>query len=170
MVIQVLRTVLKGIIGGACFGFLIGAYIVVLSKAYVIRSNDFTYPMAYEETEERYASTLVLFFVTVFAVIGPYIAAASYGPWLRHGVYGLVCSVAAVVVTTLIAASIADQQPFNMHKTATSEWIDLARVYLLPGALVAGPVIGMWVGRFLRRSGPDSSTNSPPQSPPPNVN
>jgi hypothetical protein len=35
-----------------------------------------------------------------------------------------------------------DQEPFNMHKGSSSDWIDIGRVYALPAALLAGPVIG----------------------------
>jgi len=160
---QLPQILLKGIIGGAFAGFLFGAYVAVLYKGHVIQRDDFNSPLAFEQAEQRYVSTTLLAFVSVFAGVGPFIAAGSFGPWVRHAVYGLVASVALVVVATLVAAGIANQQPFNMYKGSKSEWIDLGRVYLVPGALIAGPVAGLLIGPLLRRSGTNSSTISPPR-------
>ena len=162
---HLLQVLMKGLIGGALVGFLIGAYIVVLSKEHVIHREDFTYPLAFEQAEQRYLSTILLAFISVFAAIGPFIATASFGPWIRHAVYGLTGSVALVVGVTLFAARITNQQPFNRYKGSESTCIDLARIYLLPAALVTGPVIGLLIGALSRRSGKKSPTNTPPCAP-----
>jgi hypothetical protein len=133
----------RGLIGGALVGLLIGAYVIVLSKDHVIRHEDFSHPLVYEQAESRFISTVILAFTIVFAGIGPFIAAASFGPWIRHAIYGLTGSVFVVVAVTLLAAGINKEQPFNSNKVAKSTCIDLARIYFLPAALVAGPVVGL---------------------------
>jgi hypothetical protein len=138
----------KGIISGAFVGFLVGAYVVFQSEDRVIRRDDFTHPVTLEQAQERYSSTVILAFVMVFAVIGPYIAAASFGPWIRHAVFGLMGGVLLVVSGTLFAAGIKNQQPFNRNKVSEGTCIDVALTYLLPAAVVVGPVVGLLVGKF----------------------
>ncbi len=151
--VSLLQILMKGILGGALAGLLTGAYVVILSTEYVIQRDDFIYPLAFENAEQRYALTVLTAFVVIFAAIGPLVAAASFGPWIRHAVYGLTASVTLVVAVTLFAAWATNEQPFNMHKGSSSWWIDIARVYILPAALVAGPVLGLLTGGVLRRHG-----------------
>jgi hypothetical protein len=113
-----------------------------------------THPVPYEHSQSRYASTVLLAFVVVFAAIGPVIAAASFGPWIRHAVYGLVGGVGLVVVVALIGAAITNQQPFNMNKVSHSTWTDIARIYAVPVMLIIGPVSGILIGRICRRLRP----------------
>ncbi len=145
------RIVIVGILGGVLVGFLIGAYIVILSEDHVIRRDDYAHPLLYEQSQLRYASTVMLAFVIVFAAIGPVIAAASFGPWIRHAVYGLVGGIGLVVAIALIGAAITNQQPFNVHKRSLHTWIDVARIYAIPASLILGPVFGILVGRVRYR-------------------
>ena len=138
----------KGIICGAFVGLLVGAYVVFQSEDRVIRRDDFTHPVTLEQAQERYSSTVILAFVAVFAAIGPYIAAASFGPWIRHAVFGLTGGVLLVVAGALLAAGITNQQPFNSNKVSKSTCIDVAFIYLLPAAVIVGPVVGLLVGKF----------------------
>jgi hypothetical protein len=163
---QLLQILMKGIIGGAFAGFLIGAYVVTLSEDHVIQRDNFNLPLVFEQARQRYTSTVILAFTTVFAAIGPFIAAASFGRWIRHVVYGLTGSVAVVVGGALIAAAILNEEPFNSNKIAKSTCIDLARIYFLPAALGTGPVIGLLIGHSMRRSDKSSPTNSRPSAPP----
>ncbi len=143
------RVVLSGILGGALVGFLVGAYVVVLSQGHVIRRDDFADALAYEQTQWRFISTVVAAFVVVFAAIGPVVASASFGVWIRHAVYGMVSAVGVVVGVTLIAAAITGQQPLNMTKGSPSTYIDIARAYAVPVAIITGPIAGILIGRFL---------------------
>ena len=143
---------MKGIIGGVLVGLFIGSYVTVLSKDHVIKRDDFSHPIAYEQAESRYISTVILAFTSVFAAIGPFVAAASIGPWISHAIYDLTGCVIVVVAATLLAAGIRNEEPFNSNKVAKSTCIDLARNYFLPAALVTGPVFGLLIGRSIRRS------------------
>ena len=143
------RIVIKGLVGGALVGCLTAAYVIVLTEDHVIRRDDFAYPLPYEQSQSRYRSTILLAFTVPFAAIGPVIAAASFGSWIRHAVYGLVGGLGLVVGVTLVTAVITNQQPFNMHRGAHSTYIDIARNYVVPAALIVGPVIGILIGRSL---------------------
>ncbi len=147
---RVPRIVIEGIFGGALVGFLIGAYVVVLTRGHVIQRADFVYPLAFEQAQSRYLFTMLFVFVAVFAAVGPVIAAASFGPWIRHAVYGLAGGVTLAVVVALLAASIMDQQPFNMYKGSKSTCIDIARVYAVPVAIIIGPITGILFGTLRR--------------------
>ncbi len=122
----------------------------MLTGAYVLRPDDFDAPLRYQQTHSRYKATLLMTFVVVFSLLGPVIASASFGAWLRHAVYGLTTSVAIVVAVALLGAALADQQPFNMHKEAASTSIDLARTRGVPAAIVLGPIAGILIGRRLK--------------------
>lgn len=145
------QILVSGIIGGVLVGFLIGAYVVVLTQDHVIHRDDFSNPLPFEQSQSRYGATVLVAFMVVFAAIGPAIAAATFGSWIRHAVYGLVSSVVLVVTVTLIVAKFTDQQPFNLHKGSRSTCIDIARQYAVPVALIVGPVAGMLIGKWLNR-------------------
>lgn len=142
------RIVVSGILGGALVGFLIGAYVVVLTGDHVIRRDDYRHPLPFEQSQSRYRTTVLLAFVVVFAAIGPIIAAASFGSWIRHAVYGAVGGIGLVVAVALIAAAITNQQPFNSNKESHGTCIDIARNYAVPVALIVGPIAGMLIGRW----------------------
>jgi len=150
--------VFSGILGGALVGFLIGAYVAVLTKDHVLHRDDFSIALHYEQSQARYVATVLLAFVATFAVIGPFVASASFGGWIRYAVYGLVSSIGIVVCVTLMAAAIKGQQPINMMKVSPSTYIDVARVYAIPGAIIVGPIAGILVGKFIGRR----SVNSTP--------
>ena len=145
------RVVLSGILGGALVGFLIGMYVAVLTESQVIRRDDYAVDLLYEQAKLRYVSTVLLAFVVVFAAIGPVVASATFGGWIRHAVYGLVSAIAIVVCLTLVAAAITGQQPINMMKGSPSTYIDFARIYAVPIAMLFGPIAGIVIGRFLGR-------------------
>lgn len=153
----------KGILGGALVGFLISAYVVEVSREYVFQQEDFAHALAFEQTEQRYASTVVLALVLVFAGIGPFVAAATFGPWLRHAVYGFVGSFFVVVGMVVVAAALTNQQPFNMHKGSGSTWINIGRLYGVPAALLVGPVVGLLIGKS-RRCGTARPSETQPSS------
>ena len=145
---RVPQIVLGGIIGGALVGFLIGAYVVVLTENHVIRRADFAHAVPYEQSQSRYVSTVLFAFAVVFAAIGPFVASASFGGWIRYAVYGLVCSIGMVVCVALIAAAFAGEQPFSMTKGSPSTYLDIARNYAIPIAIAIGPVAGILFGRL----------------------
>lgn len=151
------RAVLSGILGGALVGFLIGAYVVVLTKDHVLHRYDFSIALHYEQSQSRYVSTVLLAFVATFAAIGPFVASASFGGWIRHAVYGLVSSIGTVVCVTLIAAAITGQQPINMMKGSPITYIDVERVYAIPVAIIVGPIAGILVGNFIGRRSVNST-------------
>lgn len=146
---RILLTVLKGVFCGALVGFLIGGYVVVQTEEHVVQATDFSHVVFYQEAQSRFESTVLVAFVVVLAAIGPLIAFGSFGPWVRHSVYGLVACVAAVAVLGLLGAIITNQQPFNMYVGAKSTWIGFARTYGLPVAFLVGPVTGVLFGRKL---------------------
>ena len=157
------RILASGILGGILVGFLIGAYAVVLTDDFVILRNDFANPLLYEQSQARYRGTVLLAFIVVFAAIGPFIAAASFGSWIRHAIYGLVGGICLVVTVTLIAAVITNQQPFNHYKGSQSTCIDFARIYAVPVALLLGPPVGILIGKTkLRQAKPHSGAASHP--------
>ena len=147
------QILMKGILGGALVGFLIGAYVVVLSREHLIQREDFTHPIAFEQAEERYASTMLLAFVVVFAAIGPFVVAASFGPWIRHAVYGAIVGIVVVVAVTLVVAHRRNEQPFNHYKGASGACIDFARQVGLPIGALVGCVIGLAIRRYSRPHG-----------------
>lgn len=148
---RVPQILVRGILGGSLVGLLIGAYIIVLTGGFVVQRDDFSHPLVFERAELRYHSTVLVSFVVVFAAIGPFIAAGSYGLWIRHAVYGILASIALVVAVTLVAAMITNQQPINMYKGSKTTCIDIARNYALPAAAVVGPLAGILIGAQWRR-------------------
>ncbi len=152
------RTVFSGILGGALVGFLIGAYVVVLTKDHVLHVDDFSIARRYEQSQSRYVSTVLSAFIATFAAIGPFVASASFGGWIRHAVYGLVSTIGTVVCVTLIAAAITGQQPINMMKGSPSSYIDVARVYAIPVAIIVGPIAGILVGKLIGRHSVNSTS------------
>jgi hypothetical protein len=57
-----------------------------------------------------------------------------------------------------MAAAITGQQPINMMKGSPSTYIDVARVYAIPVAIIVGPIAGILVGKYMGRR----SVNSTP--------
>ncbi|QDT97558.1 hypothetical protein [Gimesia aquarii] len=146
--VQSVGTILKGVCVGAFSGLLLGFYICVLTSQNVIQRADYTHPILYENADGRYNTAVILSFVLVFSVVGPFVASASYGRWMRHAIYGLVGCLAIVVAVALIGAAINNEQPFNMLKVAERSFIDAARVYGIPASFVIGPFAGIMIGRY----------------------
>ena len=144
---QLPRMLLAGLSGGSLVGLLVGAYLASVSVDYVIRRDDYSHPLIYEQAQRRYVATVALLFLAVFALVGPVFAAASYGPWLRHMVYGFLGGIVTVVALALFCAALTNQQPFNAYKGSHSTCIDIARIYGISVATVIGSVIGILVGR-----------------------
>ena len=151
MLTRIALTVIKGVLGGAAVGLLIGAYAMGLTAGQVLRRDEFSAAILFEEAELRYAKAVILSFVVTFAAIGPYVAAANFGPWIRHAAYGLAASVGLVVGIALLAAAMTNQQPFNRYIGSKSTCIDIARDNGLPLALLLGPPAGILIGIRKRR-------------------
>ncbi len=147
MTFRVLVMIGKGVLGGAILGFLVTNYVLHLTNGYVVQRDDFAYPLAYEQAQQRYATTLLLAFVIVFAGAGPLLVAASFSPWMKHAVYGLVCGVGLTVFVALFAATIAGERPFRPDKVGKQTCMDFAHHCGIPIAMVAGPLIGVWAGK-----------------------
>ncbi len=148
MKIHIVGVILKGICVGALSGLVLGFYICVLTSRYVIQRADYSHPLFYENAEGRYNSTVILSFVLVFSVVGPFVASASYGRWMRHAVYGLVGCIGLVVVLALTGAVIKNEQPFHMNKISERTCIDAARLYGIPASFVIGPLAGILIGGY----------------------
>lgn len=144
-------------VGGAFVGLLIGLYVVVLAEAIVLRRGDYVNALSFEQAQQRYRFAVSLAFVVVFAAMGPFVAMATFGKWLRHAVYGLMCAIMVVIGVTLIVAAITGQQPFGAVKGAGRVCIDFARNYAVPMAAVVGPWIGVLVGETSTAEVPQSS-------------
>lgn len=149
---KLVRTVLAGLLGGAAIGLVAGGYAIVLTEIIVLHRDDFATPLAFEQTQNRFRLVLLAAFSVVFAVSGPYIAAGSYGPWLRDAIYGAVCGAMLVVGLTLFFAFVTNEQPFNQFVGSESRWIDRGRLYGVPAALLLGPLFGTIAGRRFRKS------------------
>ena len=145
---QRIRNILKGVIGGAFVGLFLGAYTASLTLGHVIQKADFAHPTLFEMAEFRYRWTLILSYLFVFSLMGPFFAAVTFGPWMRHAVYGLLGCVALVVGVALLGALISGEQPFNHFKGASRTWIDAARLYGVPASFVIGPIVGILIGRY----------------------
>tara|TARA_R110002111_G_scaffold262504_1_gene338849 strand:- start:1052 stop:1480 length:429 start_codon:yes stop_codon:yes gene_type:complete len=129
---------------------LLGMYLCVLTIDYVIQRSDYAQPLLFEQAQIRYSSAVILSLMIVFSLVGPFIAAASFGPWLRHAVYGLVGCIALVVGVALVGAGIKNEQPFNKLKSdgnGKTDCIDAARLYGIPVSFVIGPIAGILIGR-----------------------
>lgn len=155
-----LLILLRGGIGGLLVGILIGAYVALMTVGHVIREDEFQSRLQYELAQERYRATVLLAFMAVFTFIGPFIAAAAFGSWIRHAIYGLVAGLGLVVAVTLITAAITNQQPINRHKGSSSTCIDIARMYAFPAMIVIGPCVGILVGKWLCQPDVCSSDSS----------
>lgn len=145
---QRLANLLKGVIGGAFTGLLVGVVIVQLTMAYVIQRSDYIHPTLFETAEVRYRWTLILSFVTVFILVGPFFAFHTFGLWVRQAMYGLLGGVALVVGIALLGAWIEGEFPFNHYKGSEQNWISAARGYGIPAAFLFGPVTGILIGRY----------------------
>lgn len=143
--------VVKGICVGAVAGLLLGKYICVLTSNYVIQRTDYLHPLYYENAEGRYNSMVILSFVLVFSVVGPFVASASFGRWMRHAVYGLMCCIALVVGVALMGAAYLNEQPFHDSYMDGATCIDTARLYGIPASFVIGPLVGILIGRYRNR-------------------
>ncbi|MDA0833762.1 MAG: hypothetical protein O2955_01990 [Planctomycetota bacterium] len=149
------RTIIKGLVGGILVGFVIGFYVLGLTSYYVIQAADFVHEVSREHADSRYATVILVSFMVVFAAIGPFFATGTYGPWLRHAIYGLVGAITLVTVIGLIGAGMTNEQPFYVNKLSNRKWIDGARFYGITVAVFIGPVAGILIGQKIsRRSEP----------------
>jgi hypothetical protein len=155
---DLLFTILRGVVVGFLTGLLLGVYVCILSGSHVIRRSDYAFPILYEEAQSRYVSVILTSFSLVLAAVGPVVTAASFGPWIRHAVYGLVGGISLVLIVALVCAACLNQLPFNRSYLAYSTSIDLARMYFVPIAVVVGPICDIIVGRIQY---PASNRNAP---------
>ncbi len=151
---------LKGILAGAYIGYVLGYYICDLTSGYVIQNIDYTHSFYFEKAQERFRSMMVLSFVVVFAFIGPFVAAATFGRWMRHAVYGFVTCLVLVVICALVGAAKMNENPFHDRKRGNSKHtcIDAARYYGIPASLLVGPIAGIIIGGYRdKRRGSEST-------------
>jgi len=144
-------TTLKGVIGGAYAGLIFGFFVSALTRDYVIQRGDYKLPLLFEEAQMRFTQVVILSCIVILSLIGPFIAAASFGPWIRHALYGLLGCVALVVGVALFGALVQGEQPLVNLKGAERTWIDRARFYGIPAAFVVGPIVGIVIGRLWLR-------------------
>lgn len=156
----VLRRVISGVFCGSLIGAVIGVYVFMLTADSVILRDDFDHVVSWEQAADRFRWTLLISFSIVFALVGPFVANARFGTWLRPAVYGLVVSMAILCTATLIASAFTKQQPVYMHKGAGRDYADAALRIGVPLSFVFGPVIGAFAarsGRSLTRCKSDFS-------------
>ena len=133
---KLVETILKGVLGGVFTGFILGFYLTVLTRDYVIEPGHFQTDVLFEQGQVRFTQVVMLGCMGILALVGPFIVAAEFGPWLRHAVYGLVGCLALVVNEPLVYNS----------KMADTTCIDAARLYGIPAAFVLGPIVGIMIG------------------------
>lgn len=167
MKVELLKTVVKGLVGGALAGFVVAIYVTAVAGEYVIHHDDYSHPVFYQDAQSRFVHTIFLSFTLAFAAIGPVIAAGSYGRWLRHATFGLVCGVALATGIVMIGSAIAHQQPFYSAKGTRADWTEFGLFYAIPCALIFGPVLGILIGNSRGRIR-DETPNVPGQSSLPN--
>jgi len=156
MLLRQIGVILKGIIAGAYIGYVLGKYICVLTSSYVIQSIDYSHSFYYAKTQERFSEMIVLSFVIVFTIVGPFVAAASLGRWMRHAFYGLLGCMTLVVEGALMRAAYLNENPFfndSYHNThmIESTSIDAARLYGIPASFVIGPLAGILIGLYRKK-------------------
>lgn len=146
-----IQRVLAGITGGVLVGALIGAYFIVRTEDDVVLRADYeaSSPITFEMASARYRRAIFTSFVATFAFIGPFVANARFGEWMRPAVYGLVCGMAILCVLTYTVSAFTYQQPFYMTKGAGRGCIDAALRIGIPIAIVVGPICGIlvWISR-----------------------
>lgn len=144
---KLIELILKGMVGGAFAGLILGFYVTVLTRNYVIQQSHYQTVIFFEEGRVRYMQVVMLSIIGILSLIGPFIAAADYGPWLRHAVYGLVGCISLVVGAALLGTIIRKEHFVYHSKMAEMTCIDAARLYGLPTAFVLGPIAGVLIGR-----------------------
>lgn len=154
MTTTVLRRILSGVIGGMLVGGLVGIYVTEQTSNYVVQQDDYLAPSLYEQATGRYRHTILLAFVVSFALIGPFVANASFGDWLRPAVYGMVGAFILLILFTNMVSLLSRQPSFN-PKGPQGYHIDAARNYGVPAAVILGPAAGLLLQRW--RSKPRGS-------------
>lgn len=149
---SVLRRIIAGVIGGSLIGAVAGLYVTMVTVDSVILRDDFDHVVSWEQAADRFRWTLLISFSIVFALVGPFVANARFGTWLRPAVYGLVLSLVVLCTGTLLLAAMAQQQPVYMHKGAGRDYADAAFRIGVPLSLVFGPVAGVFAARSVRSS------------------
>ena len=154
MAVSAINSTLCGVIGGLFLGSLVGAYIVVQTHETVIQRDAYKTSLLWEQAESTYVKTTVTAFAITFAFVGAFVSNATFGPWLRPAVYGVLYSFIALVVFTVLAAAVTGQQPVNMQKGSSRTIIDVARSYGVFVSIVVGPIAGILWSRWrqMRRS------------------
>lgn len=151
--------IVKGVIGGAFAGLFVGVVLANLTVGYVIQRTDYVHATLFEMAERRYCNVVLLSVILLFVLIGPFFAAVSFGPWLRHAMYGLLGGVALVVGIALLGAWVQGERPFYGNKVSSEEnRIAAARGYGIPAAFVIGPLAGVLIGRYWKSGPRDCST------------
>lgn len=144
--VKLVETILKGVLGGVFTGFILGFYLTVLTRDYVIEPGHFQTEVLFEQGQVRFTQVVMLGCMGILALVGPFIVAAEFGPWLRHAVYGLVACLALVVGGALLGSRLMNEPLVYDSKMADRTCIDAARLYGIPTAFVLGPIVGMLIG------------------------
>lgn len=169
---QLAARLLKGLIGGAAIGLLIGVYVVFVSKSYVIRPKEYSHPINLGYAEDRFTQTVITAFVVTFAYFGALTSNGNFGPWVRHSLYGfLLCFIVAVIVAH-VAAAVKNEYPFSQEPFSSQRSLGLGYVYGFPCSLLLGPILGTTAGALVARfrkssSGPTGeaiSSTEPPNT------
>lgn len=114
----------------------------------MFRADDFRHVIFKRKPSSVTLLAVVSAFVAAFAMIGPYVAAGSYGPWIRHAIYGLVGCVGIVVGLAVFAGFFYEllygQRPFRSSQSFDM-WYGMAH-HIGICLIVIGPWIGIGIG------------------------
>ena len=153
----IFHIVFKGVLVGACVGLVIGVYASQLTLRRVIKKEDYSHPIHYENAQMRYTSAMRGVFVFICGFCGPFIAAASFGEWIRSAVYGtigcLALFVCFIIVVSLVNSAVSGV-PVLASLKFPSPAVRMAQHYGVPAAFLLGPIIGVtsWRIRGNRQS------------------
>lgn len=148
---KLVETILKGVLGGVFTGFILGFYLTVLTRDYVIEPGHFQTDVLFEQGQVRFTQVVMLGCMGILALVGPFIVAAEFGPWMRHAVYGLVGCLTLVVGGALLGSRLRNEPLVYNSKMADTTCIDMARLYGIPAAFVLGPLVGIMIGRYCEK-------------------
>ena len=150
----ILHVLIKGILAGAFVGLVAGVYASHLTLQNVIKKEDYSHPLYYERAQERYTTAMRRSFLVAFAFCGPFVAAASFGEWIRHAVYGVIGCLGFVVTFSLLI-SIANFAFGDVSVIASIKFpsppVRFAQQYGVPAAFLLGPIVGIVFGRYRQR-------------------
>lgn len=143
------KLLIKGIVGGSLVGFVLGFYAWVTVKDYVLSPVEFEHPRIQEIVEVRFRTAMLCSFVVCFASIGPFIAGAEFGPWIRHAAYGMTTVTLLIALAAIIADRISHPEFASQGKGwSHSIYLDFAHNFAVPIGFFAGTTIGILFGKW----------------------